>query len=120
MKDYSALSDFEINKAVADYLGYQGRTKKQTPNHSSVLISDGMGGFLRNYCNNPEHGWPIIIENLISIEPDYEFIDESEEEIHATGLWISERSGNHAFLQYVHESPLRAAMTVFLMMKDAE
>lgn len=110
MTDYSSLSDFEINKAVADYLGYQGRTKKQTTGHASVLISDGMGGFLRNYCNNPEHAWPIITENHIVIAP------------YRHTLPCAWPAGQGVVSKFYSEdaNPLRAAMICYLMMKDAE
>ncbi|MBU9829863.1 DUF2591 family protein [Rahnella sp. FC061912-K] len=113
MKDYSAMSDHLINQQVAESLA--GRYL-----YFQDYVWDSEEEKRFNPCNYPADAWPIIYGNLITIEPDYEFIDESEAEVFPTGLWIAERSGNHEFLQHVNESPLRAAMIVYLMMKDAE
>jgi hypothetical protein len=73
-----------------------------------------------DYCNNPADAWPIIVANLIQVSPDYDFTDESEEELRATGLWTAnhvEVDGRSYYQS--HQNPLRAAMIVFFMMQDA-
>ncbi|MBF7978100.1 MULTISPECIES: phage protein NinX family protein [Rahnella] len=114
MKDYSAMSDFDVQQAVLQETWGKHPVRLLGKMMLDIMLSD------YDPCNNPADAWPIIYGNLITIEPDYEFIDESEAEFFPTGLWIAERSGNHEFLQHVNESPLRAAMIVFLQMKDAE
>lgn len=114
MKDYSKMSDFEINKAVAellglelssdhngDYVGIVRRSIGSRPNYINV-----------NYCNNPSDAWPVVLGNRISLRPD----DMYEEAPHS-GYWRADNeAGNHCH----HEKPFRAAMTVYLMMKDEE
>ena len=98
MKDYSAMSDFEINLAVG---------KIASPN------------FLRNYCDNPADAWIIITGNKISIihdggENEYTACDGFKFE---SGCWDLASTPEH---YHTHTNPLRAAMVTFLMMKDRE
>lgn len=102
MKDYSAMSDFEINKKVALKLGmdWSGVTEE---NRFFYQTAD--------YCNNPADAWPIIV---------------------AKKIWLRELYGNWdckgfpspphpcGQVQFSDTNPLRAAMIVYLMMKDAE
>ena len=100
MTDYSAMSDFEINKKVALKLGmdWSGVTEE---NRFFYQTAD--------YCNNPADSWPIISVNLIGVEPIYQ-----------NGTkWLA-HAGDDSEFRCVEASGLRAAMTVFLMMKDAE
>ena len=104
MKDYSKMSDFEINKAVTTALGMDvsGATEE----------NNIMYGYVPDICNNPSDAWPVILESRISLRPD----DMYEEAPHS-GYWRADNeAGNHCH----HENPLRAAMIVYLMMKDAE
>lgn len=105
MTDYSKMSDFEINKAVASFIYSKSQTK--TPyNHRpdvQVFHLNGTNEFF-DYCNNPADAWPIIVENRIRINP-----------ILYT-KWMAED-----YLEDVSscdENPLRAAMIVFLMMQE--
>lgn len=92
MKDYASMSDIEIDTMV-----------------SKICSPE----FHRNYCNNPADAWPIITENRIGVIPAPEH-----------GAWraahrvIGEDSNPRHFTQ--HANPLRAAMIVFLKMKDGE
>lgn len=114
MKDYSKMSDFEINKAVALSLGIEvvewngkifGGVERKIDNVTSVIA-------VIDYCNNPSDALPVIHENSISLRPD----DMYEEAPHG-GYWRADNEdGNHCH----HENPLRAAMIVYLMMKDEE
>lgn len=96
MKDYASMSDFEINCRV----------------HAEVMEISGLDSFkAKDYCNNPADAWPIITENKISIY--------AMSETDARGKW-----GAEAFYPsetyHFNDNPLRAAMIVFLMMKDGE
>ncbi|CAB5602023.1 Protein of uncharacterised function (DUF2591) [Providencia rettgeri] len=76
-----------------------------------MYFRSGSGkGLCRDYdpCNNPSDAMPIIIENKLTLSPRYD----SDE-------WISESLFYHDIYS-VNKNPLRAAMEVFLMMKDAE
>lgn len=107
MKDYSKMSDFEINKAVSACLGVEvqewsgkifGGVERKIDNVTSVI------GVI-DYCNNPSDAWPIIKSNHINIG------------------WAGDEEW---FARTVHTAkvfdanPLRAAMIVYLMMKDEE
>lgn len=64
--------------------------------------------FHRNYCNNPADAWPIITGSMISICP-----------VGNDGqLW--EASGMGGMKADYDKNPLRAAMIVFMMMKESE
>jgi len=103
--NYEEMSDFEINKCVAEaagmelssdhsgaYVGVIRRSIGSRPNYGHV-----------NYCNNPSDAWPIIYDNHISIINDYGW-----------GA-CHRRSGVESSM---HVNPLRAAMIVFLMMQE--
>lgn len=96
MKDYAAMSDFDINSAVSMAL----LDKSANPSARYVAIG--------NYCNNPEEAWPIITEYRISI------IDLNDKE------WGCRVEGAHGVMRAINENPLRCAMIVFLMMKEGE
>ncbi|ENN9327366.1 DUF2591 family protein [Citrobacter freundii] len=125
--DYSKMSDFEINCLVAEATGHSpldaehGYAGLQAEGDITAAIVRGprkIGAF--DPCNNPADAWPIILSKLISVEPDYEFIDPSEEQVFASGAWIAEHfDGKGEHLQYVDINPLRAAMIVFLQMQDS-
>ncbi|RZF18799.1 phage protein NinX family protein [Serratia marcescens] len=117
MTDYSKMSDFEINKGVAESLGYTAQENRHIKDAVEIWrFETNMGDAgdkyhgIRNYCNNPAEAWPIIVENKISLD----HLGKS--------IW-----GAKAFVpvgepkpRYAEENPLRAAMICFLMMKDAE
>ncbi|CNI09222.1 Protein of uncharacterised function (DUF2591) [Yersinia pekkanenii] len=56
MKDYSAMSDFEINKAVAFHIGL-------------CTVIDAENGDYKP-CNYPADAWPIMLEHGIGIDYD--------------------------------------------------
>lgn len=100
--DYSQLSDFEINKRVAKSIYSVSFVE---PLSRTVSVSGG--GRLFDPCNNPADAWPIIESNRISIRNRYE------------GDWKAESEwGESRF--HVACNPLRAAMIVLLMMRDAK
>ena len=127
--DYSQLSDFEVNRMVGDVIckGHWA-CKPETSGNDTEKWYYGNADttfeplrLLPDYCNDWSATGPIIFSNLISVEPDYEFIDPTEEESFASGLWISEYfDGKNKSMRYADPSPLRAAMIVFLMMQDSK
>lgn len=120
--DYSKLSDFDINKLIADIV--MNGTWHVRPSHPDnntggwLYGSNGIQTYdLPDYCDNPADAWPIVVENKISLV----WIAE-------TSRWCASHGGN-AESEYwgwdecpdvYHENinPLRAAMTVFLMMHE--
>ena len=105
MKDYSKMSDFEINKAVATALGMDvsGATEE----------NNIMYGYVPDICNNPSDAWPIMKESLIGVTPDEDGVT-----MHFYGDWTAMAHCKN--LQFTDKNPLRAAMIVYLMMKDEE
>lgn len=115
--DYSQLSDFEINAIVH----FGSRPEFRIKNgYASFLNGEGertgVGQFyyknnFPDYCNSPADAWPIIVENKIWLREMY-------------GIWDSKGfpDEKHPFnqVEWKDENPLRAAMIVFLMMKDSE
>ncbi|MDV5713864.1 phage protein NinX family protein [Enterobacter hormaechei] len=101
--DYSQLSDLEINQRVSNAI--PGRFIFY-PDY--VWDSEWEKTF--DPCNKAADAWPIITENKISIY--------AMSEADARGKWGAEAFyPNEAY--HFNDNPLRAAMIVFLMMKDA-
>ena len=136
--NYETASDFDINKAVAEalslkissdqYMGYGDRDE------NVVLLSVlSEGDKAVDYCNNPSDAWPIIVENRISVlhsseyrykfdeweakttkyidDPNKDYVDEIAEK-------LGHMSGTVKFYHASDINPLRAAMIVFLKMKE--
>ncbi|WP_323085896.1 phage protein NinX family protein [Providencia alcalifaciens] len=114
MNKYTELSDFEINKKVALHVG--GFALSLTVVDDGYKTEGNIGNF--DPCNSPSDAIPIIIANKIAIFPmetlgcEYwcaacNFQDIGEKEI----VWGLEAN---------NKNPLRAAMELFLLMKDAE
>lgn len=94
MKDYSAMSDSEINNYV--YLT-KGIGHPMDENEVKAMQ------LYFNPCNNPADAWPIILENKISINH------------WCTGEWTADAiDGDFVF----SDTPLRAAMIVYLQMME--
>jgi len=122
MTDYSQLSDFEINKRVAEIV-YSIEVVaddfyvKDIPfayhrdEQVFIFIDEPLSGAWRSYnpCNNPADAWPIIVENMISVDQ------------HANGsyarVWGYSESGI-VETESLRSNILRAAMIVFLMMQE--
>jgi len=102
MTDYSKMSDFEINKAVGSAVGYATGIE---PCFEVVIINKTGRPF--DPCNNPADAWPIIAENKINID----FRDSLK-----AGPMARLCRDNAIYA--VNDTPLRAAMIVFLMMKE--
>ncbi|MGQ6183079.1 phage protein NinX family protein [Serratia sp. IR-2025] len=117
MTDYSKMSDFEINCLVAEMIGYLpldaelGYAGSQEEGDITAAIVRGknrIGAF--SPCDNPSDAWPIIEQNYISLTFDGISWDASSP--------LKEITYN-AWKTHPYQ-PLRLAMIVFLMMKDAE
>lgn len=117
MTDYSKLSDFEINRLVARAIdGLHGDDRTACDCYleagfgSAVKIPDGdIGWFIIDYCNNPADAWPIIVTSKIWLREMY-------------GMWdckgFSTPPHPAGQVSSSDANPLRAAMIVFLMMKE--
>ncbi|EJG2208612.1 DUF2591 family protein [Morganella morganii] len=104
MNKYRDKSDFEINKAVAVNInGADAVVEKFGMIY--IIDDDGVAMVSFDPCNNPSDSMPIVIANKISI-------------LHKKndGTWYA----YHPFQSVEHENFYRAAMELFLMMKDAE
>ncbi|UPK82792.1 DUF2591 family protein [Proteus vulgaris] len=103
MNKYTELSDFEINRRIAEmdiknrYVYFE---KEQT-----IFRKFNNGQTQKfNPCNYPSDAMPIIIESEISM-------------IKISGGWMC---CHGSVSQVEHENLYRGAMELFLMMKDAE
>lgn len=106
MKNYSELSDIEINIMVSKSL------YGELSNWHKGELNEGV----IDYCNKAEDAWPIIVENGINVFNDIsliEFLDHARAS--ATHPDVAEGS-----VISNDKNPLRAAMIVYLMMKDSE
>lgn len=129
MTNYSELSDFEINKRVAEaYLGYIEISQRfvNTGIDSSKHYCEDY--VVRKLTNNERHwrkfdpcsSWgdagPIIVENWIEIHPRNIRVGKHE---YVSG-WGAKSTKDDWSEFHECESPLRAAMIVYLMMKEAD
>ncbi|HDL8515387.1 TPA: phage protein NinX family protein [Yersinia enterocolitica] len=118
MKDYSVMSDFEINVNVSLEL-FEGSSGGDVSRVATWCACKENGAYgLFDPCNNPADAWPVIVANNISL--------------HAPRFkegWMAEFTGsdddvndgfNVDYYESLNTNPLRAAMIVFLMMKDRE
>lgn len=115
MNKYTELSDFEVNKKVAYLFLNDGYYEIDSYRQEVMYFRSGSGkGLYRDYdpCNNPSDAMPIIIENLISLMADMSDGRES--------TWWCASDISNGFTSNYKSNPLRAAMEVFLMIKDAE
>lgn len=113
MNKYTELSDFEINKLVACKLRCNDEITETLLN-KLVFVN----GNIFTPCSNPSDAMPIIIENNISLHAP-----------HLRGGWMAEYTGSSDdandgfqsdYFDAHNKNPYRAAMEVFLMIKDAE
>lgn len=114
MTDYSQLSDLEINKRVASVLGYAFQGVSWVDGLDGIYnyiakTKDGHRGVLPEYCKYPAYSWEIIVKHKIDITFDS----------HGTKEWCrAQAPTGHEFTSLV-DQPLRAAMIVFLMMRES-
>lgn len=103
MNKYTELSDFEVNKKVAESLKLNTIAYERT----EIVLFDDMDATPFDPCNNPSNAMPIIIENKIGLSPMYH-----------SNKWTADCL-DYDFMS-VNKNPYRGAMEVFLMMKDTE
>ena len=114
MKDYSSMSDFEINKAVFVKKQYYDEViDKPVRDGASVHCGDGCNWREFDPCNNPADAWPIIVENGITLA-----FQDGNWWADNLAYWIDGVEWSIGGI--IDKNPLRAAMIVFLMMKDGE
>ncbi|MBT0725436.1 DUF2591 family protein [Rosenbergiella sp. S61] len=106
--NYQEMTDFEINKAVADKLGYAGRTSRHPQLEDVVLISSSHGGIIIDYCNSWADAGQIAHQYKINL---YFSNNENMAEHRQTGKEI---------ITCTDYNPCRAICIVFLMMKGGE
>ena len=100
MTDYESMSDFEINCAVAYHIGL------------STVMSDESLDF--KPCNSWADAGLIIENHKISIKPVSRVRNYNEH----YDAWEASVNGPH--FEEENKNPLRAAMIVFLMMKNKD
>lgn len=114
MKDYSAMSDLEINKSVAAfktevyYVADNGEPVYLEVDPAPAYTGSDYNEVVFDPCNNPADAWPIITANHIGIMPFKGGV--------ATAWPTSVGLLSNA--QVKHENPLRAAMIVYLQMME--
>lgn len=111
--DYSQLSDFEINKAVAEIVINGDWFLEPSDENPSWFFNLGVEGKntvkLPDYCNNASDAWPIIQDNFISIIFDE---DGNEPTQNAWCKAITKTGESHYGSE---KEPLKTAMIAFLM-----
>lgn len=105
MNKYTELSDFEINKRV--FVAAKIEHEDTNLHSNKVFYGDGANWIEFNPCNNPTDAMPIVFENSISLVSDWNEV----------GVW---GAANQPWYSSEDKNPLRAAMEVYLMIKDAE
>lgn len=106
MNKYTRLSDFEINKKVAQ------RLFLKFSSCSSVILVDGEAF---DPCNNPADAMPIIIDNGISLITEGDGVYEA-----IGGLEIYSENSFLCDFSATSERIYRVGMEIFLMKKDAK
>ena len=126
MKDYSKMSDAEIAMRVACSIEGVDVDDGGIPKfavdcylynsaNSIKWLRVGDDEFeLFNPCNNPSDAWPLIESNLICLMADV-FCEPQD-----GGKWIAQPAYGWQHERVRNDNPLRAAMIVYLMMKDEE
>lgn len=128
MNKYRDKSDFEINKAVAVYLGYTAEYENESVtvfrnnNGGMPLVVSSTADSSDNFdpCNNPADAMPIIIENKITVAYDKLYETWCA---HVGSVMSGDGGWDYSIepvINYCDDNYYRAAMICFLMMKDAE
>ena len=130
MSDWQDKSDFEINKAVAEALGFTVKVsswslaaKKESMPYSEFLKGDvyyidtpSKNIDLPDYCSNPQDAWPVILKCEIDI---------LSPSTNATENWFAGFFDPHSIavaedIKIYDKNPLRAAMIVYLEMNGVK
>ncbi len=112
--NYEELSDFEVNKAVAEALGAipeRAILQHFPPSPAINLATEGrFNGWKLDYCNNPSDAWPIIVEHKISVQHSSS-MGYSFDQWDANASAVDDE-GDCMCYGHADDNPLRAAMTV--------
>lgn len=119
MNKYSELSDFEINKLVAEELGYKYECDDAYGYvlvHSISSCYDKFSTVIvrKNYCSDYSDAFQLMFDNEIALNPVIE-----SDNWRATGDFHFEKHGSERNASAVHEHPCRAIAECYLLMRDA-
>lgn len=127
MNKYRDKSDFEINKAVAGYYltrAYRFNSADEIVELIDIDLSCEFGGEINRVdtqvvgtfdpCKNPADAMSIVIENKICMAYDV-FAEDRD-----GGNWVAQPAYGFSNERVRSNNYYRAAMEVFLMMKDTE
>ncbi|HEI7947505.1 TPA: phage protein NinX family protein [Proteus mirabilis] len=104
MNKYTELSDFEINKKVAEYLKLNTIAYERT----EIVLFDDMDATPFDPCNAPSDAWRLILDAKLSIHPDFN---------NDCNSWIV----RNVHIPMVNENNLARGISIaYLLMKDAE
>lgn len=123
MTDYSKLSDFEIDKAVADKLGFDYEISVMFVNPVDKVNGTHVEQYIRKKITGnekywkrfsptriPNDAWSIIVENGISLE--CVVVNKHQK------TWRALFKPSYVKHKVNDKNPLRAAMIVFLQMQE--
>ena len=124
MKDYASMSDQQINQLVGTIVSRDGLSIIASNGNAVIHEYSDCGDFkgiclgwkVFDPCNNPADAWPIVNASRISIM--FDGTDPQCEGEHHE--WCDAISSSQKFGIQHQSNPLRAAMIVFLMMKESE
>ena len=122
MKDYASMSDQQINQLVGTIVSRDGLSIIASNGNAVIHEYSDCGDFkgiclgwkVFDPCNKPADAWPIIDENNITIINDHPGIRYAVNNLNAY------RNGDRGCIVKSHSNGLRAAMIVFLKMKESE
>lgn len=114
MKDYASMSDQQINQLVGTIVSRDGLSIIASNGNAVIHEYSDCGDFkgiclgwkVFDPCNNPADAWPIILQSKISIFA----LDDDD--------WGAR--GYNCIIRSINPNPLRAAMELFLKMKESE
>ena len=106
--NYTELSDFEINRRVAERLGLKVVEQSMVNIGKVYVINPHPDVFhqLPEYCNNPADAWPVILEIWDDLSKPYH--DDTD-----NSYW-------YWYQRTKNISHTRAACEIYLMIKESE
>lgn len=108
MKDYSSMSDFDIQQSVLQETWGKHPVRLLGKMMLDIMLSD------YDPCNNPADAWPIIISNRISL-----MFDASTEEGNEAEWCLASSPCDQIIVDHVTpDKMLRSAMIVYLQMME--
>ena len=119
MNKYRDKSDFEINKAVFRAARIKHKWFRFLP-HGVVTYNIKGDWLIFDPCNNPADAMPIVIENGISLINDSGKLFAAAPGFGIDGYLGGDVCGFASYRYSGSDNIYRAAMEVFLMMKEVE